>query len=214
MPETREQIQRDAYVRGQQMKQWHRDQQRAVSHEALAVLAADFAQVSLFKSNQHFTGEAAHERAGLCERAFQEGYRSPLPSALAQTESTRFNDDEEPYDERKVNIMEQIEESTVQELTILQIMPALPGWAAVWSQSEEPAHGEPGYFTEPVVCWALVEATNGHRFVSAMAPDLETSELKLMLDQGNFLGYATPTYSLDWMKLASDKRTENRSPQP
>ena len=107
--------------------------------------------------------------------------------------------------------MEQIEESEVKELTILQIMPALPGWGAVWGTKEEPEKGQPGYFTEPVVCWALVEANDGHRFVTAMAPDLETSELKLMLDQGNFLGYATPTYSLDWTQLASNKRTENQA---
>lgn len=106
------------------------------------------------------------------------------------------------------------EELQAEECTILQIMPALPGWEAVWGNLEEPAQGEPGYFTEPVVCWALVEASDGHRFVTAMAPDLETSELKLMLDRGNFLGYATPTYSLDWTQLASTKRNEDRSPQP
>ncbi|MDQ2904700.1 MAG: hypothetical protein ABI456_24620 [Ktedonobacteraceae bacterium] len=107
--------------------------------------------------------------------------------------------------------MELKEESKEQEITILQIMPALPGWGAVWGHTEEPGQGQPGYFTEPVVCWALVEASDGHRFVTAMAPDLETSELKLMLDMGNFLGYATPSYSLDWMQLASSKRTENQS---
>jgi len=105
------------------------------------------------------------------------------------------------------------EELQAEEFTILQIMPALPGWAAVWGTNEEPAQGDPGYFTEPVVCWALVESSAGHRFVTAMAPDLETSELKLMLDLGNFLGYATPTYSLDWMKLASNKRDEHQSSQ-
>ena len=105
--------------------------------------------------------------------------------------------------------MEMIEEHETKELTILQIMPALPGWGAVWGTQEEPKQGEPGYITEPVVCWALVEASDGHRFVAAMAPDLETSELKLMHDMGNFLGYATQTYSLDWMQRASDKRNEN-----
>jgi hypothetical protein len=107
--------------------------------------------------------------------------------------------------------VEPIKESKEQELTILQIMPALPGWAAVWGDIKEPEHGEPGYFSEPVVCWALVEASDGRRFVTAMAPDLESSELKLMLDMGNFLGYATPTYSLDWMQLASNRRSKNRA---
>ena len=79
MPETMEQVQQEAYARGQQMKQWHLEQQRVVNDEALMILAADFAQMYLFKSSQHMTVGAAHERAGLCERAFQEGYRSQLP---------------------------------------------------------------------------------------------------------------------------------------
>src|SRR2546421_8962187 len=97
---------------------------------------------------------------------------------------------------------------------ILQIMPAQAGWEAVWSNIEEPEKGESGYFTEPVVCWALVEASDGHRFVTAMAPDLESSELKMMLEMGNFLGYATPTYTLDWMQAASNKRAENQTRLP
>jgi hypothetical protein len=113
-----------------------------------------------------------------------------------------------------VETMEPIEEHETKELTILQIMPALPGWGAVWGTIREPDQGEPGYTTEPVVCWALVEASDGHRFVTAMAPDLETSELKLMLDMGNFLGYATPSYSLDWMQRASNKRAESQTPLP
>lgn len=212
MPETMEQIQRDASVRGQQMKQWHLDQQRVVSHETLAILAADFAQVSLFKANQHLTVCMAHERAGLCERAFQEGYAASLPSPRTVTESSLFTHEDRQADERKVENMELTAENNEQDVTILQIMPALPGWGAVWGNIEEPAQGEPGYFTEPVVCWALVEARDGHRFVTAMAADLETSELKLMLDMGNFLGYATPTYSLDWMQRASTKRHEQRAP--
>lgn len=76
MPETTDQIQKEAYLRGQQMKQRHSEQQRVVNDNALAILAADFAQVYLFKSNQHMAVVAVHERAGICVRAFQEGYRS------------------------------------------------------------------------------------------------------------------------------------------
>lgn len=94
---------------------------------------------------------------------------------------------------------------------ILQIMPAQPGWEAAWGSIEEPAQGEPGYFTEPVVCWALVEASDGRRFVTAMAPDLESSELKMMLETDDFLGYANPGFTPNWMKLASNKRTERKS---
>ncbi len=104
-----------------------------------------------------------------------------------------------------------IEVSEEKEPEILQIMPALPGWEAVWGDAEEPEKGQPGYRTETVVCWALVEASDGRRYVTAMLPDLESSELKLPLEMGNFLGYATPSYSPDWVKLASDRRKETHS---
>ncbi len=97
------------------------------------------------------------------------------------------------------------------EPTVIQIMPALPGWQAVWGDVEEPEKGQPGYRTETIVCWALVEASDGRRYVTAMLPDLESSELKLPLEMGNFLGYATPSYSPDWVQLASARRTETHS---
>lgn len=78
MPETLQEIQQEAYVRGQQMQQWHHQQQRVVCDEALLILAADFAHIALFKANQHLSVVAAHERAGVCEQAFLEGYRSQL----------------------------------------------------------------------------------------------------------------------------------------
>lgn len=123
-------------------------------------------------------------------------------------------DDMEQPENLQEEAREQLEPSEENGPHILQIMPALPGWGAVWGTREEPAQGEPGYFTEPIVCWALVETGDGHRFVTAMAPDLESSELKLMIDRGNFLGYATPSYTLDWMQLAANKRAENQSSQP
>jgi hypothetical protein len=79
MPESMEQIQQEAYVRGQQMKQWHDQQQRVVGDEALTILAADYAHITLFRSNQHMSVVAAHERARVCEKAFLKGYRSQPP---------------------------------------------------------------------------------------------------------------------------------------
>lgn len=104
-----------------------------------------------------------------------------------------------------------IEASEDKEPAIIQIMPALPGWEAVWGDAAEPETGQPGYRTETVVCWALVEASDGRRYVTAMLPDLESSELKLPLEMGNFLGYATPSYSPDWVQMASDRRRETQS---
>ena len=94
---------------------------------------------------------------------------------------------------------------------ILQIMPALPGWQAVWGDIEEPEKGQPGYRTETVVCWALVEASDGRRYVTAMMPDLESSELKLTHEAGNFLGYASPNFAPNWMTMASDRRAEGQA---
>lgn len=99
----------------------------------------------------------------------------------------------------------------VEEPHILQIMPAQAGWEAVWATAEEPEKGDPGYYSEPVVCWALVEASNGRRYVTAMAPDLESSELKMMIETKNFLGYANPGYTPNWTKMASTRRTENKA---
>lgn len=79
MLESMEQIQQEAYVRGQRMRQWHDQQQRVVEGEALTILAADFAHIMLFRSNQHMSVVAAHERAGICEKAFLNGYSSLLP---------------------------------------------------------------------------------------------------------------------------------------
>ena len=78
MPETKEQVQQEAYTRGQQMQQWHQEQQRVVTNEALTVLAADFAHLFLFRANHQGSVISTHERAGICEEAFLEGYRSEL----------------------------------------------------------------------------------------------------------------------------------------
>ena len=60
------------------MKQWHQEQQRVVTGDMLITLAADFAHLSLFRANQQMSTVSAHERAGICEQAFLEGYRAEL----------------------------------------------------------------------------------------------------------------------------------------
>src|SRR5947209_13798118 len=102
-------------------------------------------------------------------------------------------------------------QSEEKEPQILQIIPAQPGWEAVWGDVEEPEKGEPGYYTEAVVCWALVEGSDGHRFVTAMMPDLESSELKMTPEKSDFLGHANLNYTPNWMKLATTSRTERKS---
>lgn len=78
MSEAMEQIRQRAYLRGQQMRQWHEQQRCVVTNEALTVLAADFAHLILFHANQYLSAGTAHECAGVCEQAFCEGYCSPI----------------------------------------------------------------------------------------------------------------------------------------
>lgn len=88
---------------------------------------------------------------------------------------------------------------------ILQIMPAPPGWEAVWGDVHAPAEGKPGISTELVACWALVEVGE-RRFVTAVLPDLESGELKLLVETEYFLGYRYPTEPTDWARRASARR--------
>lgn len=78
MLDSMEQIRQRAYLRGQQMRQWHEQQQCVVTEEALTILAADFAHLVLFHANQYLSAGTTHECAGMCEQAFREGYCSPL----------------------------------------------------------------------------------------------------------------------------------------
>jgi hypothetical protein len=76
MHESLEDIQQEAFRKGQQLKQWHRQQQRQLDHGALATLAADFAHLTIFQSSHYRPTLEAHTRAGVCAKAFLEGYQS------------------------------------------------------------------------------------------------------------------------------------------
>jgi hypothetical protein len=88
---------------------------------------------------------------------------------------------------------------------ILQIMPAPPGWEAVWGDPYEPAKGEAGFRTELVACWALVEVGE-RRLVTAMLPDLESGELRMLDENEYFLGYRYPSASTNWNLRATERR--------
>ncbi|MGZ3609078.1 MAG: hypothetical protein ACXWPS_02715 [Ktedonobacteraceae bacterium] len=45
------------------------------------------------------------------------------------------------------------EEREAKEFTILQLIPALPGWGAVWGTREEPAQGEPDTLPSLPCAW-------------------------------------------------------------
>lgn len=89
---------------------------------------------------------------------------------------------------------------------ILQIMPAPPGWEAVFGEAYEPEKGEAGYRAEIIACWALVEDANRH-FVTALVPDIESNELRLLVENEYFLGYRYPTEPTDWTQRAKERRS-------
>jgi hypothetical protein len=88
---------------------------------------------------------------------------------------------------------------------ILQIMPAPPGWEAVWGETYTPAQGDAGFHTELVACWALIEVGN-RRVVTAMLPDLESGELRILIENEYFLGYRYPSETTNWEQRATDRR--------
>lgn len=85
---------------------------------------------------------------------------------------------------------------------ILQITSALPGWSARYAKPDEPKGGEPGYYTQTVICWALVE---GNRVVP-IVEGIEGMELEPAYPDDDFLGYSYPGCTDDWSKLAQQYR--------
>jgi hypothetical protein len=107
-----------------------------------------------------------------------------------------------PHEENKEWNMKLKEEK---EAKIIQIMPVPPGWEAVWGHVKDPEEDEPGFSTELVACWALVEVGE-RRFVTALLPDLESGELKLLVETEYFLGYRYPTEPTNWERRATARR--------
>ena len=88
---------------------------------------------------------------------------------------------------------------------IIQMMPAPPGWEAVWGETYEPTKDEAGFHAELIACWALV--TVGERtVVTAMLPDLESGELRLLSETPYFLGYRYPHAPTNWDQRATERR--------
>ncbi|SRR5260221_12675490 len=96
---------------------------------------------------------------------------------------------------------------------IVQIVPAQPGWEAVWAW-DPPDEGEAEaekdkYYTEPVVCWALIEL-GGKQLVTALSRGGEDADLTLVFDAVNFLGYAypgLPSSDPEWELRADESRS-------
>ena len=75
MTETLEQVQQQAYAKGQEIKQRHRQLHCVLpTKAAITILSADFAQVSLLIFLRQPSITDAHHRAHLCALAFQRGY--------------------------------------------------------------------------------------------------------------------------------------------
>jgi len=75
----------------------------------------------------------------------------------------------------------------IQECSIIQIIPAA-GWKAAWEAVDSDEQDE---FVAPLVCWALVEAPDGMRFVTGL--DAEPgSGGGFVAGDDNFRAYIAP----------------------
>ena len=59
-----------------------------------------------------------------------------------------------------------------------------------------------------IACWALVEVGE-RRFVTALLPDLESGELKFLIESEYFLGYRYPSEPTNWGQRAVLRRSDH-----
>jgi hypothetical protein len=77
----------------------------------------------------------------------------------------------------------------LEECSIIQIIPA-DGWKAVWK--EKGGEGDDAEtFYGALVCWALVEAPDGQRFITGLDAQPGTGGGFVAGDE-NFVGYVSP----------------------
>jgi hypothetical protein len=98
---------------------------------------------------------------------------------------------------------------TDEEPRIIQIIPAQPGWQAVYAKIDK------GYRTENIVCWALTAYPSGNTSVVAMtmmeadAMSMPVAETSLVSSaKSGFIGYHYPGCSTDWEHLAKVHRED------
>src|SRR5689334_20439590 len=85
--------------------------------------------------------------------------------------------------------------SNIQEYgEIYQIIPAAPGWEAIYSG---PFEKGPFYIAQPLVCWAVVER-HPAAVIGMVAHHHETGELVFASASENFLGYSYPNCTENW----------------
>jgi hypothetical protein len=98
---------------------------------------------------------------------------------------------------------------------VLQIIPALPGWYAVFADGVEPEEGKDAFSLEPLVGWALVDHGSGQDLVGLC---VWTAEQESMPDaspwmvggkMNGFLGYQFPGCITNWRELAFHHQLQN-----
>lgn len=75
----------------------------------------------------------------------------------------------------------------IEKCSIVQIIPA-NGWKAVWKAVDSDDQDE---YTAPLICWALVEAPDGERFVTGVDSE-PGSTTGFVASDDNFRGYISP----------------------
>jgi hypothetical protein len=107
---------------------------------------------------------------------------------------------------------------------IRQLIPAQPGWCAVYATLPPPREGEDGFEMLPVVGWALVDdesLNGGSAFTATGVPAVvalhvwptvspgskpDASPHFVLHDRSGFLGYTYPGCSSDWKGRAASHR--------
>jgi hypothetical protein len=74
-----------------------------------------------------------------------------------------------------------------EDLKVIQIIPA-DGWIALWEAVDSDYQEE---YAAPLVCWALVETPDGHRFVTGLDAEPGVGG-GFVAGDDNFKGYSPP----------------------
>ena len=110
----------------------------------------------------------------------------------------------------------------LEDATILQIIPAQPGWEGIVlseATSEDVEQGATSYYTRPIACWALVEISDirlsPRRIITPLVHSdtgREHTDLEFLLDDPDFLGYASPENPVtgaEWVERIRYERTRD-----
>lgn len=101
---------------------------------------------------------------------------------------------------------------------ILQLMPARPGWSAIYwhPQEQDKNYKNKAYHVEPLECWALVEDEDGDTEITGtIMADWECGPHVIdNIEEHTFVSYSHPEVAIDWQESAVKARNDYNSRVP